>query len=81
MSTRGNIDIAEVYRKVAEETGHSTSEVEKAAKSQFAFVTKVIRDGNARPVRLPFFGIFKVKPSRLKHVLARRAQKNNGESL
>lgn len=49
----------------------SKSKIEEAVDSQFKFVTEVMRKGEFESVRLRFWGVYKVKPYRLKKVKER----------
>ncbi len=39
--------------------------VEKVVKDQFKFTAAIISKGEFKPVRLPYFGVFGVRPGRL----------------
>jgi nucleoid DNA-binding protein len=64
MSKRGKVDKAEIYKQIADETGISKDKVKDAVKQQFWAVHKVMKEDNSDAIRLPYFGIFKVKPGR-----------------
>lgn len=51
-------------------TKHSLplQEVEKIVSSQFKLVEKTMLAGKFEAVRLPFFGVFRAKPGRIKHI-------------
>ena len=66
MSTRGDVDRTSIYKRIAEETGHTYSEIERAVKSQFRFVAHVMKQDKLDSVRLPFFGLFHPKKSAVK---------------
>lgn len=62
------VDREKIYKKIAREEGLATSEVKEIIRHQFKFVKKVMARGNYNSVRLPKFGIFNVKESRLKNI-------------
>lgn len=61
-------NLEKIYKEVAEEMGLSKGLVKSVAESQFAFVNKTMQKKDLNDVRLQFFGKFKVKPGRLKHL-------------
>lgn len=61
-----NLD--KIYKEVAEEMGLRRVQVRDIAESQFSFVSNTMRSKKLHDVRLQFWGIFKVKPSRLRHL-------------
>lgn len=61
-----NLD--KIYQEVATEMGLSKKDVRSIAESQFVFVADTMREKDLNDVRLQFFGVFKVKPGRLKHL-------------
>ena len=61
-----NLD--KIYQEVAEEMGLRRVQVRDIAESQFSFISKTIRAKDLNDIRLQFWGIFKVKPSRLRHL-------------
>lgn len=46
----------------------SLSEIERIVSSQFRLVEKTMSEGKFESVRLPFFGVFRAKPGRVKHI-------------
>lgn len=56
----------EIIRRIALEEGLTKKQVEEAVNSQFHFVHKIMASDTFAQIRLPFFGRFWVKPSRLK---------------
>lgn len=61
-----NLD--KIYKEVAEEMGLRHVLVRSVAESQFAFIAKTFREKDLNDIRLQFWGVFKVKPARLKHL-------------
>lgn len=61
-----NLD--KIYQEVAEEMGLRRVQVRDIAESQFSFVSNTMRSKGLNDVRLQFWGIFKVKPARLRHL-------------
>ena len=57
-------------------------EVEKIVNSQFKLVAKTMSEGDFESIRIPFFGVFRVKKSRVKYIndAKRKSIKNNRES-
>ena len=53
-----------LYRKVSQQLGIPIKVLEPAFTSQFKTVVNVMGDGNGAAVRLPDFGVFRVKPKR-----------------
>lgn len=72
----------ELIQLLATEYSLPLKEVEKIVTSQFKLVAKTMSKGDFESVRLPFFGVFRVKKSRVKYVndAKRRSIKNNGQS-
>jgi len=58
------------------------NEVEKIVNSQFKLVAKTMSEGRFEAVRLPFFGVFRVKKSRLKYIndAKRKSTTDKGQS-
>mgnify|MGYP003142484044 FL=1 len=46
----------------------SLSKIEKIVNHQFKYVEKIMKEGKFESIRLPYFGKFSVKQSRLKHI-------------
>jgi nucleoid DNA-binding protein len=57
-------------------------EVEKIINSQFKLAATTMSEGKFETIRLPLFGIFTVKPGRLKYLndAKRKSIKNNRQS-
>jgi nucleoid DNA-binding protein len=70
----------EIIRKVAADHGLKPTTVEEAVNSQFSYVKKVMKSDTFDQVRLPFFGRFWVKPSRLKWLQKFGKRVPNGQS-
>lgn len=68
MSTQGPVDRQALYEEVSEKVDLTPEEVEEAVRYQFKYIAEVMEEGNFEAVRLPYFGIFKVKEERLKHL-------------
>ena len=58
----------ELIQLLATEYDIPLKEVKKIVSAQSGLVVKTIREGKFESVRLPFFGVFKAKPNRLKHI-------------
>lgn len=56
----------EIYKEVAKELGIHRDKVEEACRAQFEFVSELMEEGAYRAIRLPYLGIFRCKPERLK---------------
>lgn len=65
----------QILYKLAVEHGITVAQAEEIANSQFKYVSHVMKEGNFDSVRLPYLGIFKVKPYRLKKVKERNEGK------
>jgi nucleoid DNA-binding protein len=57
-----------IIHLLATKHGLPLKEVKKIIKSQFKCVSQTMAEGKFESVRLPKFGIFRVKPGRLKHI-------------
>jgi nucleoid DNA-binding protein len=68
MSTQGPVDREALYHEVADKVDLTPDEVQEAVRYQFQYVAEVMKEGNFESVRLPYFGIFKVKDGRLEHL-------------
>lgn len=68
MSTQGPVDRETLYHEVADKVDLTPEEVREAVRYQFKYVAEVMKEGNFEAVRLPYFGIFKVKKGRLKNL-------------
>jgi len=58
----------ELIQLLATEYDIPLKEVKKIVSAQSSLVVKTIREGRFDAVRLPFFGVFKAKPNRLKYI-------------
>ena len=58
----------ELIQLLATEHHLSLGEVKKIVSSQFALVVETIQEGKFDAVRLPLFGVFRAKPSRIKYI-------------
>ena len=72
----------ELIQLLATEYNLPLKEVERVINSQFKLVAKTMSEGNFESIRLPFFGVFRVKKSRVKYIndAKRKSIKNNGQS-
>lgn len=61
-------NLEKIYKEVAEDMGLSKRLIKSIAEAQFSFIAKTIREKILTTVRLQFWGAFKVKPARLKHL-------------
>lgn len=60
--------LKKIVQLLATEYELPLKEVDKIRKSQFKCVRDTMAKGNFDPIRLPKFGIFRVKPGRIKYV-------------
>lgn len=44
------------------------SKIESIINYQFKYVTKIMKEGNFKTIRLPYFGKFSVNSNRVKHI-------------
>lgn len=77
MSKNGPVDREPIIRDLAENHGISPEKAAEAVRFQFGFVARIMREGNYNAVRLPKFGIFKVKKGRKEHLDHAKAIKEN----
>ena len=72
----------ELIRILATKYNLPLKEVEKVVNSQFKLAAKTMSEGKFEAIRLPSFGVFKVKPGRLKYLnnAKRKSIKNNRQS-
>lgn len=61
------------YKKLSEDYGIPIHVVKAMVESQFAFTRDVISQGDDKPVRLQFLGLFRVKEGKREKVKTRRA--------
>ena len=84
------IDLEEVYEKVAKETGVSKAKIELAFRSVFEMVAETMREQNGDNILLPKFGKFVVPLRKLRGInekkfegevsrYYRRMEKSNNE--
>ena len=67
----------ELIEQLADKYHISEDEAEKAVNSQFKFVAEKMASGNFPEIRLPYFGLFGAKESRIKHLNKSKQEKNN----
>ena len=60
--------IQEVYEEIAEEFGVNKYQVQDCISSQLELVAQQMEKDTFRAVRLPYLGVFKCKPGRLKQL-------------
>jgi nucleoid DNA-binding protein len=65
------VDRSGIEKKIAVDRGLSIIEVRKAVHSQFQYIRKVMQEGNYEQIRLPYFGRFRVHPTKLALYLKR----------
>ena len=58
----------EIIQRIATKHNLPLSKIEEIINYQFKFVSEIIKKGDFEAVRLPYFGKFSVKQSRLKHI-------------
>tara|TARA_R110000787_G_scaffold250180_2_gene355791 strand:- start:366 stop:590 length:225 start_codon:yes stop_codon:yes gene_type:complete len=51
--------------------------INKMVLYQFKYVSKIMKEGNFEPVRIPYFGKFSVNPNRVKYLTALKNKKDN----
>lgn len=56
----------EIYKEIAKELGIHRDKVEEMCRAQFEFISNTMEEGQFKAVRLPYMGIFRCKPERLK---------------
>ena len=66
----------ELIQQLADKYNIPESEAKKAINSQFKVLRKAMASGEHPEIRLPYFGVFKAKESRIKH-LNKNKKKNN----
>ena len=59
----------DIKDKLAEQFNMQPHIVERIVKSQFKYVSKIMRDKKLEAVRLHYLGVFAIKPSRLKYLI------------
>lgn len=62
------VNKVEIYKEIGGELNIPPTEVEKVVKSQFKLVAEVMKEGKFRPIRLPYFGVFFVRPGRIPYL-------------
>ncbi len=79
MAAKGKRELIQI---LATEYKLPLKEVEKIVNSQFKLAAKTMSEGKFEAIRCPSFGVFKVKPGRLKYLndAKRKSTKNNGQS-
>jgi nucleoid DNA-binding protein len=55
----------EIYRQIAKERNTDKDVIKEVCTSMFEFVNTTIEKGKYEAVRLPYFGIWRVKPERI----------------
>jgi len=68
MSKNGEIDKEALIEDIARKHGIDKEQAKKAIYSQFRHVKHVFEKAKYNAIRLPYFGIFKVKPKRYEHL-------------
>jgi nucleoid DNA-binding protein len=61
-------NLEKIYNEVADEVGLSRAKVRVIAEAQFSFINLTMQKKDLSNVRLQYWGTFKVKPGRLKHL-------------
>tara|TARA_R100000951_G_C2632791_1_gene178262 strand:+ start:874 stop:1092 length:219 start_codon:yes stop_codon:yes gene_type:complete len=59
----------DITDKLAKDFNLQPHIVEKIVKSQFKYVSKIMREKKLEAVRLHYLGVFAIKPSRLKYLI------------
>ncbi len=59
----------DIIDNLAQEFNLQPHIVEKIVKSQFKYVSKIMREKKLEAVRLHYLGVFAIKPSRLKYLI------------
>jgi len=65
-------DKDQLIQQLSEKYKVPPAKIERAVESQFKFVSRKMRDPEFPSIRLPFFGVFKANPKRLKHLDEKR---------
>lgn len=66
-----------LIQKIATQYNIPLKSVHNIINSQFKFVSKIIKDGKFKSIRLPYFGKFDVNKNRLKHIKEKSGSTNN----
>jgi nucleoid DNA-binding protein len=66
-----------IIQKLATKYNLPLKTVTNIINAQFKFVSKTIKEGNFKSVRLPYFGKFDVNEHRLKHIQKKNGSINN----
>ena len=66
---------SELIDQLARKYNIPQHEVTKAVEYQFKYTAGIIRKGNFEAVRLPYFGVFRVHPGRVKHLNKKKQHK------
>ena len=61
----------EIYKEIAVDRGMDKESVKDVCTSMFEFVAHTIEKGDYEAVRLPYFGIWRVKPERVEKLKER----------
>lgn len=69
----------ELIEKLSHKYNVSLKDVEHTVNYQAKYVSQTIRDGKFEAVRLPYFGVFRVHPGRLKHLKNTKVHKNKNK--
>lgn len=65
-----------IIQKLATKYNLPLNKVEDIVYYQFKFVAKIIKNGDFQSIRLPYFGKFHAKKSRIAHVNELKRKKN-----
>ena len=58
----------EIIYSLANKYNLSLKKVEEIINYQFKYITKIMKKGNFKMIRLPYFGKFSVNPRRVEHI-------------
>ena len=58
----------EIIYSLANKYNLPLNKIESIVEYQFKYVAKIMKEGNFKTIRLPYFGKFSVNPNRVKHI-------------
>ena len=58
----------EIIYSLANRYNLPLKKVEEIINYQFKYIAKIMKEGNFKMIRLPYFGKFSVNPKRVKHI-------------
>ena len=58
----------EIIYNLANKYNLPLNKIESIVEYQFKYIAKIMKAGNFKTIRLPYFGKFSVNPNRVKHI-------------